>query len=639
MGLQLGSPFSSHMVLQRGRRNALWGWDTPEREIALSVEGQGVHFVDRTQADPRDGRFVFDLPELRAGGPYVLSISGSSALRLEDVLVGEVWIASGQSNMEWPLALSSDAEREIAEARHPLIRFLFMPRTPSPEPLPRVDGHWQVVSPDNVGEVTAVGYFFARELHRALGVPVGFVDAAWGGTRVEAWASRRALERVLPFEAERARYELSPEERPQVEREHAARVLGWERASLPPDPGNLGEARGWADPELDTSSWRELRVPGSWQAAGLRFNGVVWYRKLIELPAHFSGADLSLSLGAIDDFDHTYFNGVAVGAHPSGTVGAHQIRRRYSVPASLVRPGCNVVAVRVFDHFGEGGMLGPAQELYAESLAPGGGRVALTGPWRIQVEREVPLVPGDVFASYPATPEPLQPQNGPSALFNGMIAPLVPMGIAGALFYQGESNAEAFAEYRRRFTALIRDWRTQFGQGQFPFYYVQLAAYAASAAWPRLREAQAEVASEPGTAMACTLDIGERGDIHPRNKRDVGRRLAALALHHHYGRSDVVASGPCLSHVEIRGGTAWVHFKAAEGLTTQGGASPSGFELAASDLVFHPAVARIHGQTVSLESGRVRLPVAVRYAFKDFLEVNLVNAAGLPAQPFRTDCD
>lgn len=637
-GLRLGAPFSNHMVLQRARPNPLWGWDQPDREIRVTIVGQSVSQSFRARTASADGHFEIELPELPAGGPYELTIEGSSTERVMDVLVGEVWIASGQSNMEWTVAMSAGADREIAEAQHPHIRCLFVTRSPSTEPAARAFAQWRVVSPKSVGDVSAVGYFFARELNRALGVPIGFVDAAWGGTRVEAWTSARALATVVDLAAERARYFLAPYQLEEERRRYAGRLLAWQKTNLPGDPGPGGDTPQLASPEIDTADWPELRAPGSWQSAGMRFNGVVWYRKEVELPASFAGSSLLLSLGVIDDFDHSYFNGRMVGAHPAGTAEAHTLRRKYEVPAGLVKAGRNVIAVRVFDHFGEGGLLGPAHELYLESRGTASGeRVSLAGDWRAHVELEIPLVPPSVFATYPPAPPALQPQNAPAALWNGMIAPLVPFGIAGALFYQGESNVDVHAEYRRRFVAMIRDWRTQFARGQFPFLFVQLAGFRATDAWAFLREAQAEASAEPGTGMACTLDIGDESDIHPRNKLDVGRRLARLALREHYGITSVVARGPRLSKVEIRGREAVVLLESADGLTTSDGAAVRGFELAGKDGVFYTAIARIEQMTVRLENERVIRPVAVRYAFHDFVDVNLVNGAGLPAEPFRTD--
>lgn len=622
------------MVLQRDRRNALWGWDEPDREVRVTLEGHAGSQFFRARTAENDGRFELELPELPAGGPYTLTIEGSSTERLVDVLVGEVWLASGQSNMEWTVAMSAGADREIAEAHHPQLRCLFVTRTPSPEPAARAFAEWRVVSPKSVGDVSAVGYFFARELQRALGVPVGFVDAAWGGTRVEAWTSARALGAVLDLGAERARYVLPAHQLEETRRHYAGCLLAWQKANLPADRGPSGDTPEPARPDASPEGWRELRAPGSWQSAGMRFNGVVWYRKQIELPQSFAESGLVLSLGAIDDFDHTYFNGRAVGSHPAGTAEAHQIRRKYQVPRELVKAGRNVIAVRVFDHFGEGGLMGPAHELYVESR---GERLSLAGDWQVHVELEIPLVPPSVFATYPPPPPALQPQNAPAALWNGMIAPLVPFGIAGALFYQGESNVDAHADYRRRFLALIRDWRSQFGQGQFPFLYAQLAGFGGTDAWALLREAQADARSEPATAMACTIDLGDRNDIHPRNKLEVGRRLARLALREHYGLESVAAHGPRLSKLEIRGRDAIVRLSHADGLATSDGSPARGFEMAGRDGVFHPAAAHIESASVRLTSDRVARPHAVRYAFHDFVDVNLVNAAGLPAEPFRTD--
>ncbi len=634
--LVLGTLFTHHLVLQRGRENALWGWDRPGEVIEVNLVGEGVR-QQRTTRVSAEGRFEVLLPALSAGGPYELSVKGSSTERLTDVWIGEVWLASGQSNMEWPLGFTDNADEEVARAEHPEIRVFQVPRTVASAPSERVPGSWAPLTPEVAANVTAVGYFFARRLAQELGVVVGVVQAAWGGTRVEAWTSPAALQTVLPLAHESARYELSQEALSLLTEQHAAKVAAWEHQQLPSDPGNRGEAEGWAAPELSEQDWLPLKVPGPWQMSGLRFNGVVWYRLTLDLPEAWAGATLTLSLGAIDDFDHTYFNGELVGSHPKGTPGAFQIRRRYTVPGRLVRAGRNVLAIRVFDHFGEGGLLGPAAELFAETHAASGGRLPLTHGYVARVEHEIPLVSGAVWSNYPATPEPLQRENAPAALYHGMIAPLLPFGLAGMLFYQGESNVDVHAQYRARFLAMIRDWRLRFAQGQLPFYFVQLASYTASDEWPRLREAQAEVLSEPATGMVCALDIGDRHDIHPRNKRAVGERLAALALCHAYGRVDVPAHGPSLDRVEVVEGRAVVHLKHAQGLHTADAEPARGFELCGPDGVFEPALAQIAGQQVRLTSPQVPRPAGVRYGFRDFLEVNLVNDAGLPAEPFRSD--
>jgi sialate O-acetylesterase len=566
-----------------------------------------------------------------------LRIRGSTEAVLEDVLVGEVWLAAGQSNLEFPLARAEGGQQEIARARHPGLRMFKVATVAAREPELTVTGVWRECSPEAAGEFSAVGYFFARELEEKLGVPVGIIDASWGGTRVEAWTSREALDPVMDVEWELGKLAADERDLERIAAEYVAAMTEWEAEKLPADPGNQGEGWGFADPDYDDAAWRTLPLPAYWQAHGMPFNGVVWFRRALDLPEAWAGHELVLSLGAIDDFDHTYHNGKLVGSHPKGTPGAYQIQRRYRVPGSLVRPGRNVLSVRVFDHAGEGGFAGPADAMFVETARPGGGRLPLAGDWRCEVEHRILLVPMDVFQTCPPRPAVLDRQNGLAALYNGMIAPLVPFGLRGAIWYQGESNVAEHRTYRQRFTALIRDYRTRWGAGTFPFYFVQLAAFLDSPAWPYLREAQADTLSEPATGMANAIDIGEPHDVHPRNKQEVGRRLALVALANAY-HLDLECSGPVLDRVEISAGSVRVHFSHADGLHTSGPSpTATGFELGGEDGVFHPAETHLDGATVLLECAAVPTPRAVRYAWADYPEVNLYNGAGLPAVPFRTD--
>ncbi|HWO08625.1 MAG TPA: sialate O-acetylesterase, partial [Polyangiaceae bacterium] len=532
---ELASLFTDHAVLQAERAWPIWGWDAPGRNLLISLHGAGGEVAAwLTQADAT-GRFFRVLDAMPSGGPYELVVEGSRRIVLGDVWFGEVWLASGQSNMEWTVASAADAPREIAEARWPMLRFFKVEPAASQAPRERCGGRWVVCTPADAGDFSAVAYAFAREIHHARQAPVGIIDATWGGTCIEAWTSFSALEPVLPDLGERrARLERELADLPRSSEQYARAVLAWQREHLPGDRGNQGLSRGWAEPAFDDSSCRELVLPGFWQSQGMNFNGVVWFRRSVELPAAWAGHELVLGLGALDDFDHTYFDGVEVGRTPPGTLDAHRVSRRYVVPGASVRGGRHQLAVRVFDHFGGGGFAGPASQLALECPALGE-RIALAGPWRVIVEREIPLVPMSVFESFPAPPLALAQQHTPAALFHGMTAPLIPFALRGAIWYQGESNVGEPERYSALMRALIRDYRTRWGQGQFPFYYVQLANFRASSGWPRLREAQTEALSEPATGMVVTLDIGDPDDIHPRNKREVGRRLALLARAHGYG--------------------------------------------------------------------------------------------------------
>lgn len=636
---RLAALFGDHAVLQQGRPVSVWGWDVAGRGLAVSLrdDAGGVKASATCSADA-SGRFRAVFPALAAGGPYELSVEGSTRVLLRDVWVGEVWLASGQSNMEWRLAASLDAEREIAAAALPRLRMFKVQPRASREPCDEASGAWAVCSPASAGDFSAVAYFFARAVHEARGVAVGVVDATWGGTCIEAWTSGEALAPVLPdLDAQREALASELARLPELRADYERALAAWQRENLPVDARNLGFERGFARPGFDTSRWPTMALPAFWQSHGLAFNGVVWFRRSVELPPSFAGQRLVLSLGALDDFDDTYFGGVAVGRTAPGTVNAHQTLRRYEVPAELVREGRNVIAVRVFDHFGDGGFAGPSSELYIERADGAGERLRLSGDWQYCVEREIPLVPMDVFRTLPPAPLALALQNAPAALFNGMIAPLVPHALRGIIWYQGESNTARHAHYAALHLALVRDWRTRFGQGLLPFYFVQLANHRATPDWPKLREAQARLLCEPETGMVVSIDVGDPNDIHPRNKRAIGHRLSLLARARTYGESGVVADGPALAGLDIRGSEVHVRFANALGLRCAKGEAPRGFELAAADGRYVAAAARIQGDTVVLSSAAVPEPVAVRYAWADDPDANLENGAGLPAAPFRTD--
>jgi sialate O-acetylesterase len=633
--LRLAALFSDHLVLQRGRENPIWGWDQPEQQLTLSVVGwAGVKPCTARAA--ADGSFTLSCPELLAGGPYELRVVGSATLIVRDVLVGEVWLASGQSNMEWPVAASADAEREIERARFPSIRQIKVEACASLTPSGDVVGEWLVCTPATVARFSAVAYFFQRSLSEQLDVPLGVIDATWGGTSIDAWTSLEALREVdASSDTRLAELHAQSGDLPRIRAEYQATLSAWERASFPADPPNTGFELGYARPDFDDSAWRTLDLPTFWQHHDMPFNGVVWFRRELEL-ASVGDQDLSLELGAIDDFDHTYFNGTLVGSHPDGTPNAYQTPRRYLVPKALLRPGKNVIAVRVFDHFGQGGFVGPKRAMQARLEA--GESIPLAGPWRIAVEHEIPLISGDVFAGYPAPPLALALHNAPGALFNGMLAPIIRYGVRGAIWYQGETDADQHASYGARFLAFIRDLRRRTGDPSLWFFFVELAGFQTSGSWPFLREAQASVLAEPRIGRATAIDIGDAGDIHPRNKQEVGRRLALLARARVYGERELEDSGPSFERMQIEGSRVTLQFSHARGLRSRDAETLRGFELAGKDGNFQAARARIvAGAQVELEAERVFSPVAVRYAWQDCPDATLENDAQLPAFPFRAE--
>ena len=628
--LALSALFGDHLVLQRDCRVPVWGSAAPGTTVTVDVAGRRAS----AQADAR-GRWEARLAPLPAGGPHRLVVAaGPDTVRCEDVLVGEVWLASGQSNMEMPVdgwARVRDVEAEVAAADHPALRMLTVGRRVGYRTAADIaTGGWLPCTPQNVRGFSACAYFFARALQDSLGVPVGIIHASWGGTEIEAWIRAAAL-RSLP--------ELRPGLDGVAARgrgaDEAALRAGYEQAyaawlaALPTADRGQRAGQRWAAPAWDDSDWPSMALPCDWENAGLPdLDGVVWFRRRVTIPAAWAGGEALLSLARIDDADSTYFDGVPVGGE---TVYDHP--RAYRVPAALVTPGEHVIAVRVYDWLGGGGLWGPAGGM---SLA---GRdstaIPLAGPWRYRVALDL--------ADYPPRPRDPDDPHQPAVLAQGMIAPLVPYALKGVIWYQGESNVTRAARYRQLLPMLIGDWRSWWGQGPFPFLLVQLANFTATlpepseSDWAELREAQAMALAMPRTAMAVAIDIGEADDIHPRDKQEVGRRLALCALDLAYGR-DVAASGPRWRGLRRDGAALRLTFDHAEGgLRARDGGPLRGFAVAGSDRVYRWATARIEGADVVLECPDVARPVAARYAWADNPACNLVNGAGLPAAPFRTD--
>jgi sialate O-acetylesterase len=382
-----------------------------------------------------------------------------------------------------------------------------------------------------------------------------------------------------------------------------------------------------------------MPLPGMWQARGMAFNGAVWFRRTIDVPESWAGRSLRLDLGAIDDFDTTYFNGTAIGATGIDVPDAWRTQRRYTVPAALVRAGKNLIAVRVFDRGGDGGFAGPVAAMRIHPEGRAAEAIPLAGKWRVVVERSIPLPPREN-----SRPGEMAAHEYPSALFNGMIAPLVRVPIRGVLWYQGESDVDRAHLYRAIFSNLIMAWRAAWGIGDFPFLFVQLANWLARKtepaddAWAELREAQALALRLPATGMVVAADVGDEADIHPREKRTVGERLALAALAIAYARA-MPYSGPIYAGHAVEQGAMRIRFNHAEaGLRVRGGGALAGFAIAGADRNFRWATeARIDGATVVVRHADIAAPVAVRYAWEANPLLTLENGVGLPAAPFRTD--
>jgi len=634
MAVKLAGVFSDHMVLQRNIRLPIWGWADPGEKVVVSLAGRTA----RATAGA-DGKWMAKLPPLPAGGPYELTVAGRPKLVLRDVMIGEVWVCSGQSNMEWRVAASKNAAEESAAADYPNLRFFSVPLKAENAPQGDVRSAWERCSPESVSRFSAVGYFFGREIHRRTGLPVGLINASWGGTYAEAWTSRKALMSEPLFRRVVEEYEYELAHPTEALKELRAKQEEWAAKYEIKDVNNVGEAEGWHEPGLAADDWKEMDLPRNWQSVGHRHSGVFWFRREVTLPDDWAGRDLALGLGALDKSDVTYFNGVRVGSLTmEQTPDAWCTSRAYTVPGRLVRPGRNVLAVRVFSNIYEGGFIGTPQQMRLAREDGKGEPVPLAGPWRYKIEANFGLVP-------PPPPKPRGPgnPNSPHILFDSMIHPLLPYAIRGAIWYQGESNAGQARQYRKLFPLMIRSWRQAWKQGNFPFLFVQLANYTrrpdqpVESTWAELREAQTMTLSLPNTGMAVTIDIGDADNIHPANKQDVGIRLALPALAKVYGFKGLVHSGPVFRSMRKRRGRIRLEFDhVAGGLVARGGAL-KGFAVAGKDRKFVWAEAKIVGDRVEVWSDDVPQPAAVRYAWSDNPPCTLYNASELPASPFRTD--
>lgn len=629
-GPKLSALFSDNAVLQRDLPVPVFGTGDPGAAIDVDVAGQRASTIVGS-----DGTWTVRLPPLKAGGPYTLSVNHVPVAR--NVMVGEVWLASGQSNMEFVVSKDRDAAK-IKSEPEPEIRMFNVQKLSAEEPAKDVGGAWNPALPDKVGKFSAVGYWFARTLHDRLHVPVGILHSSWGGTPAESWTSREALTAVPALQPLVANYltTIPSFADRRAKYEHDLALFAETRK----DVENAGFNQGWQSANFDDSGWKTVTVPISVEdAEGRDVDGAFWFRRPIDVPAAWAGKELKLELGTLDDFDKTYLNGNLVGSTGPETADWTNASRVYRVAPGIFHPGTNVLAVRIFDQGLAGGFTGGPTDLQL-SVADGSvpGSISLAGDWRYKAERIAEPESGP-----PASPIGPGHPWAVGGLYDGMIAPLIPYAIRGAIWYQGESNADRAYQYRTLFPTMIRDWRARWGEGDFPFDFVQLPNFKArtdqpgESAWAEMREAQAAALQLPNTGMATTIDLGEAANIHPTDKQDVGYRLALEALHSTYGKRNLVPTGPSFDAMHAEGGRLRVSLKNATGMKTTDRRPVAGFAVAGGDHKFYWADARIEGNSVVVDSPQVPNPVAVRYAWADNPAVNLVNAQGLPAVPFRTD--
>jgi sialate O-acetylesterase len=615
--------FGDNMVLQRGKANRFWGWAKSGQMIRVEIAG-----LTATAVTGPDGRWQAEVKVPAPGGPYTVKITGpEQSVVLHEVLVGDVWLCGGQSNMELGLGRVRNGDEEIKTANHPEIRLFLVPQHVSYSPATVSRGSWKICSPQNVAEggsggFSAVAYFFGRKLQDELHVPIGLIQDCVGGTPAECWMSPKTLHQLKDFDAPLAEMErLHAKGGP----EYGSFLMHWL------DEYDVGlQSNTWAAPDLDDSSWKSVQIPGGFQELGVAdAPGVCWFRREFTLPDPLPAGKATIFLGSIEKMDTTYINGHWVGA--SSWV---ENPRAYGINDGVLKPGRNVLAVRVFKMKPQGGFLAKPDALRIElgDKTP----IPLAGEWKsaLSVDARPPHPMPLTFENYPTMP---------CVLYEGMIQPVAPLAITGAIWYQGEANAERAYQYRTLLPAMIGDWRKLFGQGDFPFYIVSLPAFMhrrdqpGDDAWAELREAQALTARNvKNSGLAVTVDTGDPDNIHPKDKKVVGERLALCALAREYGKK-ISHAGPTFTSVEHLPGALKLHFRHTDGGLVVKGDKLEEFAVAGRDRQWHWADAKVEGDSVVVSSPMVSDPQAARYAWQADPAATLYNGAGLPAAPFRTD--
>ena len=613
--------FCDHMVMQRDIQVPIWGWADSEESIEITFNEKSY----QTTAND-NGEWMIKLPAMKAGGPYDLRLKGSDAIQVvKDIWIGDVWVCSGQSNMEWLVKNSNNAETEIANANDMKIRHFKVPLTTSYRPeADLIGGEWETCSTETVDEFTAVGYFFARSLRAHHDIPIGLLNTSWGGSRIEPWMSSDALGYKSIEAASEELKEASKKKKAELKSFFLEKL-----STFPTKDEGMVEGKGlWAVTDLDDADWSTMKLPGFWEDQGWpKMDGIVWFRKRIHLTPIEARNGITLHLGRIDDSDITWVNGKVVG----GMTNAWNQDRVYKVEGKDLRPGINVIAVRVEDTGSGGGIYGKVESLAYHSED---GVKSLAGEWKYKIAK--------IDLNFGVTPN-----HTPTLLYNQMIHPILKFPIKGVIWYQGESNAggQDALDYKDKFPTMIRDWRQRWSCGEFPFLFVQLANFLAPDAeptnsdWAILRESQSKTLSVPNTGQAVIIDIGDAEDIHPRNKQDVGSRLALAARYLAY-QEDVVYSGPVYQSMQIEGNQIRLQFKhQGSGLIAKDkNGDLKSFAIAGADQKFVWAKARIEGNEVIVWNEDIANPVAVRYGWGNNPDnANFYNKEGLPASPFRTD--
>ncbi|HEX9997587.1 MAG TPA: sialate O-acetylesterase [Abditibacterium sp.] len=631
--------FSSNAVLQRDRKVPVWGDAPANTKVEVLLDDQKT-----TAIADANGRWSAKIGPRKAGLGHTLVVSTPTQKETrQNIAFGDVWICSGQSNMEWrlfwgaPTKPVDNAEAEAKNANFPAIRLLTVPRVSALTPQKTVTVDWKVCTPETVKDISAVGYFFGREIHQKTGVPIGLIDASWGGTSAQVWTSAEVLESMPAFKTS-----IEAVKNTRADVPYAVQYEQFvKNADDRMKTTDVGLKSGWHRPEFNDSAWKNMELPIYWETtsdAELKtFDGVIWFRRQVSLDeAAVKAGDLTINLGPIDDYDTVYWNGEKIG----GGAGWNT-PRTYKIPASMLKVGQNTLAIRVLDSAGGGGFGAKADAM--QLLLADGKILPLSGAWKYKIGGAIdilPIPPVDIKNHTTA----------PTILFNGMISPLLPYGIKGAIWYQGEANAGDPKQYETLLPALIGDWRSRFGSGDFPFYIVQLAGFMkrdeqpsqSMGGWPAFRESQEKVSKKVrNSGIAVATDIGDEVDIHPRNKQDVGKRLAALALKNDYAQQ-VTATGPTLKRTRRVGNTLVVELSNTGGELLKRGDLNKAFIIAGEDKKWAWAqVISVENQGDSarlvLTAPEVSVPIAVRFGWANFPLGHLYNKAGIPAAPFRSD--
>ena len=610
--------FGDNMVMQRGKPNTLWGWSEPGDKIRVEIVGG----KSATAVAAADHRWQVKIAPPAVGGPYTVRITGHETVELHNVLVGDVWLCGGQSNMGVPLRFSRDGAEAVKAANYPQIRFFSVAPHTAYHPTDSLSGSWKIVTPETADWVSSVAYYFARKVQQETHVPIGLVVDAVGGTPAEAWTSTEALQPLKDFDVPLAEVKrLADAGAP----EYGNYVMHWY------DEFDIGLKGNWSAADFDDSAWTNVKLPGGFAELGVpQTSAVAWFRKVVDLPNPLPAGHATLHLGSVERMDTAYVNGAEVG----GSAWVEN-PRVYPLRETVLKPGRNVIAIRVLKTKPDGGFISKPEDLHIElgdkTIVP------LAGEWKgkLSVDARPPHSLPLTYENWPVMP---------TVLYQGMLKPVAPMALTGAIWYQGEQNSERGYQYRKIMPAMIGDWRRTFAQGDFPFYIVSLPAFKPRSAtpvdgdqWAETRESQAiAAATVHNSCLAVTIDTGDADNIHPAEKQPVGERLALCALANHYGKH-VVFAGPTYKSADRLSGQIRIHFTHTDGGLVAKGGKLAEFSIAGDDHKWYWAEARIEGDAIIVSSPSVPNPKEVRYAWQSNPEATLFNGAGLPAVPFRTD--